>query len=254
MKAGANQADDGSELIIMEFSQPYANHNGGQLAFGPDGYLYIATGDGGSAGDPRGNAQNRSSLLGKILRIDVDKSSEGRSYSIPGDNPFAGNAFEFREEIYAYGLRNPWRFSFDAATGRLWAGDVGQNRIEEVNVVQKGGNYGWNVMEGSLCYSSPNCDKSGFTPPVWEYDHSLGISIIGGFVYRGPTLDRLHGLYIFGDYGSGRIWALSYNGSEAQEIKELVHSSKNITSFGVDDEGELYICATDGQVYRLTPG
>ncbi|MCI0527719.1 MAG: PQQ-dependent sugar dehydrogenase, partial [Nitrospira sp.] len=166
-------ADKNSELILLQINQPFSNHNGGQLAFGPDGYLYIALGDGGSGGDPQDNAQNRSVLLGKILRIDVNTPSDSPSYVIPRDNPFAGNTSGFKEEIYAYGLRNPWRFSFDLITGRLWAGDVGQGLWEEIDLIEKGKNYGWRMMEGNHCFDPPtNCNTSGLTPPIWEYGHN----------------------------------------------------------------------------------
>ncbi|MGZ4885701.1 MAG: PQQ-dependent sugar dehydrogenase, partial [Halobacteriota archaeon] len=206
-KTNVNQADVNSEEVLLQVGQPFSNHNGGQISFGPDGYLYIGLGDGGGAGDPLGNGQNRSTLLGKILRIDVNSASGSLNYSIPRDNPFVGNNQGFREEIYAYGLRNPWRFSFDPTTGLLWVGDVGQDRIEEVDIVKSGGNYGWNIMEGSSCYSPPSgCNQTGLSLPIWEYNHSIGYSVTGGFVYRGAALPELVGSYVYGDYGSGRIW------------------------------------------------
>ena len=247
-----NQADRNSELVLLEVAQPFPNHKGGQIAFGPDGYLYIALGDGGSAGDPRGNGQNRATLLGKILRIDVDLSSSGVNYGIPPDNPFAGNTEGFREEIYTYGLRNPWRFSFDSATGRLWVADVGQNRMEEIDIVEKGKNYGWNIMEGTLCYSpSEGCNQTGLELPVWEYGHDLGYSVTGGFIYHGSLMPDLTGTYIYGDYGSGRIWALEYKSGNQTANKELVDSSLNIASFGIDQQNELYICDYNGKIYKL---
>jgi glucose/arabinose dehydrogenase len=247
-----NQADINSELILLQVEQPFANHNGGQLAFGPDGYLYIALGDGGGTGDPYGNAQNRSTLLGSILRIDINSASGSLNYTIPSDNPFVGNSQGYREEIFAYGLRNPWRFSFDPVSGWLWAADVGQSRIEEIDLIEKGKNYGWNIMEGSLCYSpSSGCNQTGLELPVWEYNHTLGYAVTGGFVYRGSLLTELVGAYIYGDYGSGRIWALWYNGTGAPVNIELVDTSLNIPSFGVDEENELYICAFDGKIYGL---
>ncbi|NWG10330.1 PQQ-dependent sugar dehydrogenase [Candidatus Bathyarchaeota archaeon] len=247
-----NEANVTSEFILLQVLQPFTNHNGGQIAFGPDNYLYIALGDGGGAGDPLGNAQNRSTLLGSILRIDVDSSSGGLNYSIPNDNPFVGNVQGYREEIFAYGLRNPWRFSFDPVTGWLWAADVGQNRIEEIDIIEKGNNYGWNIMEGSLCYSPPSgCNQTGLELPIWEYNHSLGFSVTGGFVYRGLKLNELKGAYIYGDYGSGRIWALWYNGTGEPVNVELVDTSLSIPSFGVDEMGEVYICAFDGKIYQL---
>src|SRR4030067_562723 len=188
-----NQALSNSELILLEITQPFPNHKGGQLAFGADGYLYIGMGDGGSAGDPLGNGQNRASLLGKILRIDVNSPSQGRNYSIPSDNPYAGNTLGYREEIYAYGFRNPWRFSFDQLTGRLWVADVGQNEREEIDIVAKGKNYGWNIMEGTLTYSSGS--QVGLELPVWEYSHAEGIAVIGGYLYRGTNLTGLIAKY-----------------------------------------------------------
>jgi glucose/arabinose dehydrogenase len=247
-----NQANRSSELVLLEVDQPFANHNGGQIAFGPDGYLYIALGDGGSGGDPQGNGQNRATLLGKILRIDVDSSSVDLNYGIPADNPFVGNTEGFREEIYAYGLRNPWRFSFDSATGRLWVADVGQNRMEEIDIVEKGKNYGWNIMEGSLCYSpSEDCNQTGLELPVWEYGHDLGISVTGGFVYHGSLMPNLRGMYICGDYGSGRIWAIDYKSGNYTADRELVDSNLNISSFGLDQQNELYICDYNGKIYKL---
>lgn len=248
-----DQADNNSEQVILEVAQPYSNHNGGQIAFGPGGYLYVALGDGGSGGDPQGNGQDRSILLGSILRIDVDVASEGREYGIPADNPFVGNTQGFREEIYAYGLRNPWRFSFDPVTGWLWTGDVGQDRLEEIDIIEKGRNYGWNIMEGNLCYSpSEGCNRTGLELPLWEYGRDLGISVTGGFVYRGSKFPDLVGAYIYGDYGSGRIWALEYNGADDPVNVELLSTNLNIASFGVDAENELYVCAFDNKIYKLT--
>lgn len=247
-----NQADKASGRVLLEVLQPYSNHNGGQLAFGSDGYLYIAMGDGGSAGDPHGNGQNRSALLGKILRIDVDRMSGDLNYGIPSDNPFVGNTVGYREEIYAYGFRNPWRFSFDPVTGWLWAADVGQDEVEEVDIVDKGGNYGWNIMEGNICFQlSAGCNQTGLSIPIWTYSHSLGYSVTGGFVYRGSVHSELVGSYIYADFGSGRIWSLSYDGLNEAVNKELVDSDLSVTSFGVDEQNELYICSFDGKIYRL---
>lgn len=248
-----DQADRNSEFILLEVIQPFPNHNGGQLAFGDDGFLYIGLGDGGSAGDPFGNAQNRSSLLGKILRIDVDSTSEGKNYSIPSDNPFAGNTLGYYPEIYAYGLRNPWRFSFDQATGTLWVGDVGQSQREEIDLVENGKNYGWNIMEGTLCYSpSTDCNQTGLESPVWEYSHAEGSSVIGGFVYRGSNLNGLNGAYIYGDYGSGKIWALHFDNIGGFTNTLLVDTSLSISSFGLDADAELYFTAFDGKIYKLS--
>ena len=245
-----NQALNGGEIILLEVNQPFSNHKGGQIAFGADGYLYIGLGDGGSGGDPFGNAQNRTTLLGKILRINVDSPSQGRNYSIPLDNPFVGNALGYREEIYTYGFRNPWRFSFDMLTGRLWVGDVGQNQREEIDLVEKGKNYGWNIMEGTLTFSSGS--HVGLVLPVWEYNHTDGIAIIGGCVYRGSTLTGLYSQYIYGDYGSGNVWALQYDGVVLPVNTLLANTGLNISSFGVDEQNELYFCTLGGKIYVLT--
>ena len=247
-----NQAQSDSELVLLEIAQPFTNHKGGQLAFGPDGYLYIAMGDGGSGGDPFGNGQNKAVLLGKILRIDVNTPSGGRNYGIPADNPFVGNTLGYMEEIYAYGFRNPWRFSFDTLTGRLWVGDVGQSQREEIDIVEKGLNYGWNIMEGSLPYAGGS--QVGLELPVWEYGRDQGIAIIGGYVYRGPTATALTGSYVYGDYGSGRIWALTIGSTGTPSNTLLDDTTLQISSFGLDGNGELYICAFDGKIYRFNPG
>lgn len=255
--ADPSRADPGSEEILLEVEQPYGNHNAGQIAFGPDGMLYVTLGDGGSGGDPDENGQDRTTLLGSILRIDVDNVPEGERYGIPADNPFAGNTSGFREEIYAYGLRNPWRIAFDAESGRLWTGDVGQNAWEEVDVIEAGGNYGWNVREGEHCFEPrTGCDESGLTEPVWEYDHDAGQSITGGYVYRGSRLPELAGRYIYGDYLSGRIWALAYDAASGSvENEELLKSRLRLSSFGADQEGELYLLDyqedNEGRVYRF---
>lgn len=244
-------AEPSSETILLRIPQPFANHNGGQLAFGQDGYLYIATGDGGSGGDPQGNAQNLGNLLGKILRIDVNRTENGMAYGIPADNPFL-NDTTARDEIYAYGLRNPWRFSFDVQTNVLWAADVGQNAIEEIDVIESGANYGWNTLEGTQCFDANNCDNTGFRAPVFEYDQSANDrSITGGYVYRGPTLAALQGRYIYGDFISGRIWALSTNLESALTNQLLVESRLPISSFGTDANEELYVCAFDGMIYKF---
>lgn len=249
------QAGPNSELEILTFNQPFGNHNGGHLAFGPDGYLYISAGDGGGAGDPNENAQDRTTLLGSILRIDIDNATDGKPYGIPEDNPFAGNNEGYREEIFAYGLRNPWRFSFDPETGILWAGDVGQNNREEIHIIENGLNYGWNIIEGSECYQSSNCDKTGLELPVFEYSHSNGNrSITGGFAYRGPSFQELEGYYIYADFVSGRIWALNTSDLDNPENTELIETGFNISSFGTDQNNELYICGFDGKIYRFSDG
>lgn len=247
-----DQADPSSEEVILSFDQPYGNHNGGQVSFGPDGYLYIAVGDGGSGGDPQENGQNRSTLLATILRIDVDNQAGGNNYAIPPDNPFADNDQGYREEIYAYGLRNPWRFSFDPNNGQLWTGDVGQNAYEEIDIVESGGNYGWNTMEGNHCFDPQSgCDRSGLELPVWEYGRDQGVSITGGFVYRGPTLSNLTGQYIYADYASGRIWALDVSDMNDPVNTQLYKADFGISSFGVDQNNELYICGFDGKIHKM---
>ncbi len=256
-RAAGNAADAKSEDVVIEIAQPWSNHNGGQVAFGPDGMLYVAMGDGGSAGDPQGNGQNRAALLGKILRLDVSK----RPYAIPADNPFRGNKNGWKEEVWAYGLRNPWRFSFDRATGTLWAGDVGQVTWEEIDVVEKGKNYGWDCREGMQAYEparerSSACEgASGFVDPVWTYGRSEGISVTGGYVYRGQSLPDLVGWYVYADYGTGRVWALRAADGEPTN-RLLVDTDLMISSFGVDENDELYICAHDyrgepTKIYRL---
>ncbi len=245
-----NRADPESEIIILEVSQPFGNHNGGMIAFGPDKYLYLGLGDGGSGGDPRGNGQNRNTLLGSILRIDVSDPQAG--YSIPQDNPFYG-VENVMDEIWAYGFRNPWRFSFDRQTGFLWVGDVGQGDFEEVDIVEKGGNYGWNVMEGPECFSPRfNCRDVGLEEPIVYYSHSEGCSITGGYVYRGSA-STLDGAYIYGDYCSGKIWLLRYDGLKIIEHVLLADSDLQISSFGEDEGGELYILSFDGKIYLFKP-
>jgi glucose/arabinose dehydrogenase len=249
-----DSADPASEVVLLEILQPYTNHNGGQLAFGPDGYLYIALGDGGSGGDPGNRAQDRTTLLGKILRIDVDTPGDTLNYSIPPTNPYAGNTDGSREEIFAYGLRNPWRFSFDALTGAGWVGDVGQGEWEEVDTLTAGGNYGWRLKEGNHCYTPPTgCDTiPGLIDPVWEYSHSTGgCSITGGFVYRGAMNPSLVGKYLFGDYCSGKLWALDTNGAGEWTAVLLLDSPYSFTSFGIDRHNEVYICTASGRIYRI---
>lgn len=247
-------ADPASAHTILLVDQPFANHNGGLLLFGGDGKLYVGLGDGGSGGDPLGNGQNLGTLLGKILRIDVDT---GDPYAIPPDNPFVARAGA-RGEIWAYGLRNPWRFSFDAATSRLYVADVGQGSWEEVDVVaasEGGQNYGWNTMEGAHCYNSSSCDQSGLTLPVLEYSHSDGCSITGGNVYRGSLAPSVVGQYFYSDYCTGFLRSFSYNsGTVSNETTWNVGDVGNIQSFGEDAAGELYILSANGTVYRLRGG
>lgn len=253
VSANPDVADPASEEILLVIAQPYANHNGGDLVFGPDGYLYIGMGDGGSGGDPQNRAQNPQELLGKMLRIDVESGT--KPYAVPPSNPFVGNT-AYKPEIWALGLRNPWRYAFDPLTKDLYIADVGQNQYEEVDF-QSGGsrggeNYGWRVMEGLHCYGASTCNQTGLVKPVAEYDHGQGCSITGGFVYRGKRFSRLWGLYFYGDYCSGRIWALRKNGATWQ-TKELAKTSFAITTFGEDEAGELYLAdATTGGVYAVS--
>jgi glucose/arabinose dehydrogenase len=257
----ATTADPASETVILQQEQPFPNHNGGGLAFGPDGFLYISFGDGGSQGDPNGNGQNLGTWLGKILRIDVAQTDGGTPYSIPPDNPFAGSA-DAKPEILCYGLRNPWRFSFDRETGDLWIGDVGQNLYEEVDFVAaadvaKGGqNFGWNIMEGDSCYNAETCDQGGLTPPVFVYSHEEGgCSVIGGYVYRGTEVPSLVGTYLCGDYCSGLIWGLGRDASGTWAASAPVQSGFGISAFGEDESGELYVVdQAGGTLYRITAG
>lgn len=252
-----NIADPKSETILLRYPQPYENHNGGKVAFGNDGFLYIAAGDGGSGGDPGNRGQNRKELLGKILRIDVNKPSGDRNYSIPADNPFAGNKEGFREEIFAYGMRNPWRFNFDRHTGALWAGDVGQNKIEEIDIIEKGGNYGWRIMEADDCFKSDDCDKKGLSNPIWSYEQgsNTGRSVTGGYVCRDKNLPELNGKYIFGDFVSGNIWALTYSAKKAVNNELITRLSDGLSSFGEDSNNNLYVLAYgEGKIYKIIQG
>lgn len=244
----ASVADPASETILLEIDQPYANHNGGMIAFGPDGMLYIGMGDGGAAGDPQGHAQNLDSLLGKVLRIDVNS---GDPYDIPADNPWAqGGA---RPEIYAIGVRNPWRFSFDRTTGDLVMGDVGQNRLEEVNITPlaevAGANYGWNITEGDSCFRG-DCDLMAFVEPVATYGRSEGCSVTGGYVYRGAQFPQLVGQYIYGDFCSGRVWSVQ-PGASGWQISIVAETGEQISSFGEDRAGELYLVSYNGSIWRV---
>ncbi|WP_248478874.1 PQQ-dependent sugar dehydrogenase [Spirosoma liriopis] len=248
----ASQVDPNSEVILFRFKQPYSNHNGGKVLFGPDGYLYVATGDGGSGGDPQNNGQDRSSWLGKILRVDVNSTEKGH-YGIPADNPFANNKEGLREELFAYGLRNPWRISFDEK-GQLWAGDVGQNEIEEVDIITKGGNYGWRVKEGREDYKAEgNSTPKNLIAPIWQYPHRDGnISITGGIVYRGAQNPSLRGKYVYADYASGRVWALTPNGTKSASNQEIVPRAGAISAFGEDQKNELYLCDLgEGKILKL---
>jgi glucose/arabinose dehydrogenase len=243
-----------SERILLLIEDPYANHNGGDLQIGPDGYLYIALGDGGGGGDPDENGQDLSALLGKILRIDVDARDQGHEYAVPNDNPFVGKEGA-RPEIWNYGLRNPWRFSFDSATGDMWIADVGQNSFEEIDVdragSQGGVNYGWDVMEADRCFEpSEGCDQTGLTLPVAQYPHADGCSVTGGFVYRGERWPALAGTYFFGDYCSGTIWALAAADPSSGAIKVLATDNR-ISSFGQNRHAEILVLDHGGRLLRI---
>lgn len=246
-----NQADAASEQPILHVEQPYPNHNGGDIAFGPDGFLYVALGDGGSAGDPQGNGQNLDTLLGSILRLNVDVT-EGETYTVPSDNPFVDRSGA-RPEIFIYGVRNPWRFSFDRLTGDLYVGDVGQNNYEEVDFIsagQSGLNLGWNIFEATHPYSGAPA-PANMTLPIAEYSHSLGISITGGYVYRGDRIPDWQGAYLYGDFGSGIIWA-AYRSTPDQWMSSVLKDTNyTISSFGEDESGELYLVDYNGSVMQF---
>jgi glucose/arabinose dehydrogenase len=261
--ADPNQVIRSSGVRILTIGQPYSNHNGGNLAFGPDGYLYIGMGDGGSAGDPGNRAQSLNNLLGKILRIDIDHASGGRHYRSPASNPYVGRAG--LDEIWSRGLRNPWRWSFDRVTGQLWIGDVGQGRYEEIDrssardgfPAGRAVNYGWRLLEGNACYKpSSGCSTSGKQPPQAAYAHGVAgddnCAVTGGFVYRGSAYPMLVGGYVFGDYCSGRIWVMSATASAPVNETLVRDTGLLISSFGEDETGEMYLCDLNGAVYRIT--
>ena len=254
VSADANVADASSASLVLAVDQPAPNHNGGQLAFGPDGYLWVALGDGGGAGDPNGNAQSLATLLGKLLRLDVDGAAP---YAIPAGNPFVGQAGR-RGEIWAYGLRNPWRFAFDAPAGRLYVADVGQAAREEINAVAldaAGVNYGWSRTEGTACYAAATCDRTGLQAPVHEYGHDDGCSITGGHVYRGtdPALAAIVGHYFYSDYCGGWLRSLRLDaaGRVVEEREWAVGPLGRVLSFGEDAAGRAYVLSGNGMVYRL---
>jgi glucose/arabinose dehydrogenase len=250
-------ADVASEQVVLTADQPFPNHNGGQILFGPDGFLYLGLGDGGAGGDPQGRGQDLSDLLGSILRVDVQS---GSPYTVPQDNPFVGTPGA-APEVWSYGLRNPWRFSFDRSTGDLYIADVGQERWEEVDVVTsaegagKGINFGWNVMEGAHCYAHDPCAQFGLAIPVLEYSHSQGCSITGGYVYRGTAIPALQGHYFYADFCQG--WVRSFRYSDGRPTEQAdwpsLRPGGNVTSFGEDAKGELYVLSTNGGVYRIVP-
>ena len=256
-RATRDRVDPGSARTLLGIAQPFSNHNGGDVAFGPDSMLYIATGDGGSGGDPQGNGQNTGSLLGKLLRIDVDGRSRGLEYGIPSDNPFASGGG--RPEVYSYGLRNPWRFSFDRTRGDLWIGDVGQGNVEEVDYRAKGrgrgANFGWNAFEGRSSFKGAGAVRGAKpVPPVAQYTHASGCSITGGYVYRGGQVPGLKGRYVYADFCSGRVWSLRAGpkpGGLREETGRLGQKLSNVTSFGEGLGGELYVLA-NGTLYRFS--
>lgn len=251
----APRAHEDSEFVVMTVPQPYGNHNGGTIVFGPDKMLYVVLGDGGAANDPRDNGQNLQTLLGSVLRIDVRHSNADEPYRIPEDNPFVGRQ-DARGEIWAYGLRNLWRISFDRDTGDLWGADVGQNRWEEVDRIVKGGNYGWNLMEGTHEFTPLEVDAElpdDLIAPVAEYAHEVGLSVTGGYVYRGTSMPELVGRYVYGDFVTGRVWAVreGEDGAEA-DVMELCKAPATIAAFGQEPDGELLLLSFDGKIYRLT--
>jgi glucose/arabinose dehydrogenase len=252
-----DQADPNSEEILLSVDQPYKNHNGGSIEFGPDGYLYVSFGDGGLRNDPNANGQNRAQLLASILRIDVNSKAEGRNYAIPADNPFVGKQ-GIRPEIFAYGLRNPWRISFDKNTGRLWCGDVGQELWEEINIIEKGKNYGWSNREGYHAFGNRPDVEGVATPtdPIWEYDHSVGKSITGGRVYNSDRLPTLKGKYVYADYVRGAVWALSFDAAKgtASRNELIIDSGTPVLAFGEDPNGEIYYMISNPRgegIYRF---
>jgi glucose/arabinose dehydrogenase len=255
VSSDANAADPASARILLTVDQPYSNHNGGQLAFGPDGYLYVGMGDGGSGGDPQGHGQDARDLLGSLLRLDV---SADTGYAIPPDNPWVDSAGA-RGEVWSIGLRNPWRFSFDRSNGDLYIADVGQDEIEEVDVSPRasgggrGANYGWNIMEGNSCFSSGSCDRSGLVLPATQYTHADGCSVSGGYVYRGDAIPSLQGTYLYADFCSGWVRSFRHVNGTATEQRSWpsLAPGGNVPSFGEDANGELYVMSADGGVYRV---
>ena len=257
-----NVADPASEVVQLRQEQPFPNHNGGAILFGPDGYLYLGLGDGGSSGDPQGNGQNLGTWLGKLLRIDPDPvaAAGALQYVIPEDNPFVGQAGAL-PEIWAYGLRNPWRVSFDMATGDLWVADVGQNEWEEVNRIPAdstgGENYGWSIREGAHCFETEDCESEGLTDPVTEYDHEDGVSVTGGYVYQGDAIPGLAGTYLYADFGTGLLWGARPAGDGSYVASTPIETGFNVASFGQDNDGEVYLALFGGEgggsVVRLVP-
>jgi glucose/arabinose dehydrogenase len=259
VSANPDIADGSSEQVILTADQPAPNHNGGQVTFGPDGFLYLGLGDGGGSSDPQGRGQDLSELLGSILRVDVQS---GTSYTVPADNPFVGQQPATRPEVWNYGLRNPWRFSFDRANGDLYIADVGENDFEEIDVAPaangagKGVNYGWSIMEGDHCLGGGQCDQTGLTLPTFQYNHSGGCSVIGGYVYRGSALPDLQGVYFYGDFCQRWVHSLRYTAGTATEVTNwpALRTVSSLTSFGEDAAGELYVLESSGRVSKIVAG
>jgi glucose/arabinose dehydrogenase len=252
-KDNPNRADPASEEELLRVPQPFWNHNGGTVVFGPDGYLYVGLGDGGSRDDPRGNGQNLGTLNGSILRIDVDGRSPGRNYAIPADNPFVGNP-QAQPEIWAYGLRNVWRMAFDSKTGVLWAADVGQDIWEEINLIVRGGNYGWNLREAAHKFGPKGSDpRPDLIDPIWEYHHDIGKSITGGHVYRGKRVPQLEGLYLYADYVGGQLWGLKYDPDKKQVVANYSIEGPKlpVMSYGEDEQLDAYFMIRTGDIYRF---
>jgi glucose/arabinose dehydrogenase len=251
-----HRADAQSEVRILEVPQPAWNHNGGTIEFGPDGYLYVALGDGGAANDMFKNGQNLSTLMGSILRIDIDRTSPERNYSIPSDNPFV-NTLDARPEIWAYGLRNVWRMAFDPATKQLWAADVGQDLWEEINIIQRGGNYGWSKREGMHPFGPQGSGPSPeFVEPIWEYHHDIGKSITGGVVYRGKAIPALQGVYLYADYVAGKMWGIRYDEAQGQVVAHYeieLPGNVPVITFGADADGEVYFSDPAGRIFKFVP-
>ena len=251
-KSDPNKADPASEEQILRIPQPYWNHNGGTICFGPDGYLYIGLGDGGNANDPHKNGQNPKTVLGKILRIDVDHKDEGKKYAIPKDNPWVGQA-DAAPEAFAMGIRNTWRMSFDRKTGTLWQADVGQDLWEEINIITKGGNYGWNLREGLHKFKDGSDAKPELIEPVWEYHHTIGKAITGGVVYRGKKVPELDGCYLYGDFVSGKLWGLKYDEKAKKVAANYLLQGDNlpVMTYGEDESGEVYFTTPFGQIFTF---
>ena len=251
-KSDPNKADPASEEQILRIPQPYWNHNGGTICFGPDGFLYIGLGDGGAANDPHKNGQNPKTVLGKILRIDVDHKDEGKKYAIPKDNPWAGKEGAAGES-FAMGIRNTWRMSFDRKTGALWQADVGQDLWEEINIITKGGNYGWNLREGMHKFKDGSDAKPELIEPVWEYNHTIGKSITGGVVYRGKKVPELDGCYLYADFVSGKLWGLKYDDKAKKVTANYLLQGDNlpVMTYGEDEAGEVYFTTPFGQIFTF---